>query len=82
MPRKSKAALKASTVPPDVAKYHPTAWAAAYLGLSKRYLEALRMSGGGPRFTSFGKAIRYTQQALDEWAATNTHPCASDSKAA
>jgi hypothetical protein len=82
MPRKTKAAIEAAAISPDVTKYHPTAWAAAYLGLSKRYLEALRMSGGGPRYTSFGKAVRYTQQALDEWAGTNTRPCASDIKAA
>jgi len=58
--------------------YHPTAYAAAYLGLSKRYLEALRLSGGGPEFVTFGKAVRYTLDALDAWATSRKRKSTSD----
>jgi hypothetical protein len=66
----------------EVCQYHTTAYAAAYLGLSKRYLEALRLSGGGPEYSSFGKAVRYTTQSLDAWAARCRRKSTSDGKAA
>ena len=58
-------------------RYHPTAYAAAYLGLSKRYLEALRVTGGGPKYVTFGKAVRYRLEDLDAWAESRTRKSTS-----
>jgi excisionase family DNA binding protein len=49
-------------------KYLTTKDAAGHLGLSKRYLELLRGKGGGPKFISFGRAVRYAYEDLDAWA--------------
>lgn len=67
---------------PENRRYHPTAFAADYVGLSKRYLEALRLSGGGPEYVSFGKAVRYTLESLDAWAKSRARNSTSDSEAA
>jgi hypothetical protein len=50
--------------------------AAAYLGVSMRYLQTLRIAGGGPRFTRLPnalgggaeKSIRYLRRELVRWA--------------
>jgi excisionase family DNA binding protein len=77
----SSSAIESGVNSPDVCKYHTTAYAAEYLGLSKRYLEALRLSGGGPEYSSFGKAVRYTKQSLDAWASRCSRKSTSDSGA-
>jgi excisionase family DNA binding protein len=42
--------------------------AAAYLRVSKSYLDKLRVYGGGPRFVRPGKRkILYRKSDLDEW---------------
>ena len=46
-----------------------TEGAAKHLSLSPSYLEKLRVRGGGPRFASLGRAIRYRVCDLDTWAA-------------
>jgi len=44
--------------------------AADLLGLSRSYLRALRVRGGGPRFAALAqKAIRYRVGELMDWAA-------------
>ena len=44
--------------------------AAAYLRVSKSYLDKLRVYGGGPRFLRLGKRkILYPKTQLDNWAA-------------
>lgn len=44
--------------------------AAAYLRVSKSYLDKLRVYGGGPKFLRFGKRkILYRKSDLDFWAA-------------
>jgi len=44
--------------------------AAAYLHVSKSYLDKLRVYGGGPKFLRFGKRkILYRKSDLDFWAA-------------
>jgi excisionase family DNA binding protein len=44
--------------------------AAAYLRVSKSYLDKLRVYGGGPKFLRFGKRkILYRKADLDFWAA-------------
>ena len=41
--------------------------AADYCGLSKSYLDKLRITGGGPVFFRLGRAIVYNDRDLDEW---------------
>jgi excisionase family DNA binding protein len=58
--------------------------AAAYLRVSKSYLDKLRVYGGGPKFLRFGKRkILYRKSDLDFWAAQHrfgsTSEYASDS---
>jgi excisionase family DNA binding protein len=43
--------------------------AAAYLRLSRRTLERLRVSGLGPKFVKCGRSVRYRQSDLEEWIA-------------
>lgn len=42
--------------------------AAAFLRLSPRTLEKLRVIGGGPRFRKFGRRVMYAVDDLVEWA--------------
>ena len=42
--------------------------AAAYLRVSKSYLDKLRVYGGGPKFLRFGRKILYRKSDLDLWA--------------
>jgi excisionase family DNA binding protein len=42
--------------------------AAAYLRVSKSYLDKLRVYGGGPRFLRFGRKILYQKSDLNFWA--------------
>lgn len=42
---------------------------AAYLRVSKSYLDKLRVYGGGPKFLRFGRKILYRKADLDFWAA-------------
>jgi Helix-turn-helix domain len=42
--------------------------AASILGLSRSSLRQLRVSGGGCRFSRFGRAIRYRVGDLLDWA--------------
>lgn len=42
--------------------------AAAFLRLSPRTLEKLRVIGGGPRFRKFGRRVMYALTDLETWA--------------
>jgi hypothetical protein len=55
----------ASTASP----YRDTRGASHHSGLSKSYLEKLRVVGGGPPFIKVGKAVRYKLADLDTWLA-------------
>jgi hypothetical protein len=52
--------------------------AAAFLKLSPRTLEKLRVVGGGPRFRKFGRRVFYAVCDLEEWAALRTCDSTSD----
>ncbi|MBM4185673.1 MAG: helix-turn-helix domain-containing protein [Gemmatimonadetes bacterium] len=41
--------------------------AAEYLSLSQSYLAQLRMTGDGPPFRMFGRAVRYRREDIDAW---------------
>ena len=46
-----------------------TVRAAEYLGLGKSTLDKLRLSGGGPVYSQFGKRVVYDPADLDAWCA-------------
>ncbi len=45
-----------------------TAQAAFYIGLSRRTLEKMRLTGAGPRFRKHGRYVRYHIADLDAWS--------------
>lgn len=45
--------------------------AAAYLGLSKSYLDKARMTGGGPAYAKLGSTVIYSTDDLDDWVRSN-----------
>jgi excisionase family DNA binding protein len=56
--------------------------AAAYLRVSKSYLDKLRVYGGGPRFLRLGKRkILYRKSDLDLWAAQRSFASTSEYQA-
>ena len=50
-------------------RYLDTKQAAAYLGLSLKTLEKLRVTGRGPRFAKAGRRVIYDRRDLDKWVA-------------
>jgi excisionase family DNA binding protein len=52
--------------------------AARRLGLSKRTLQKWRVTGGGPDFLKFGRAVRYSVEALEKWLARSRRRSTSD----
>jgi excisionase family DNA binding protein len=60
------------------ARYLTNDEAAAYLRLSPRTLEKLRVLGGGPRFRKFGRRVRYALADLDAWADGRSYAMTSD----
>ena len=44
-----------------------TQQASVYCGKSRSSFEHLRMNGGGPRFTTCGRLVKYHVVWLDEW---------------
>lgn len=80
-PREYEATPQASAKPaPD--RFVDDGEAGEILGLSRSYLRQLRLRGGGPRFSSFGRAIRYSLAGLYEWAASKSATSTSDREAA
>ena len=49
--------------------------AAAYLKISRQFLEIARWraDGSGPDYVKFGKSVRYKQSVLDAWILSNVH---------
>lgn len=70
-----KPLLEQQTIPTTPQAHDPqsdplltTRESAAYLNVSKSYLDKLRVYGGGPEFVRLGKRkILYRQSALDRW---------------
>lgn len=55
--------------------------AAAYVGVSKSYLDKARCYGGGPTYAKLGTTVIYRSEDLDAWVAANRQP-ANDNVAA
>ena len=60
------------------AAYIRTSDAARILGLSKKTLEKLRVTGGGPRYYKLGRAVRYVERDLRSWADAGARTSTSD----
>lgn len=56
--------------------------AAAYLRSSPSTLAKLRLVGGGPRYCSIGRAIRYRKVDLDQWMVQRCKSSTSEAAAA
>jgi excisionase family DNA binding protein len=52
--------------------------AARRLGLSKRTLQKWPVTGGGPDFLKFGRAVRYSVEALERWLVRSRRRSTSD----
>ena len=52
--------------------------AAAYMGLSSRTLEKLRVAGGGPEYFKPNRRVIYDRDALDTWLASKCRRSTSD----
>lgn len=52
--------------------------AAERCNLSRRTLEKLRLTGGGPIYIRLGGAVRYRAEDLDAWIAANRRRSTSD----
>ncbi|NYT68853.1 helix-turn-helix transcriptional regulator [Pusillimonas noertemannii] len=60
------------------ARYLTNDEAGAYLRLSPRTLEKMRVIGGGPRFRKFGRRVMYAIVDLDAWADSQAYGMTSD----
>lgn len=56
-----------------------TRQAAEFLGLKKNTLDIWRLQGKGPRFTRFGRAVRYRLSDLENFIEANTYKHTSES---
>ena len=55
-----------------------TSQAAELLGISKRTLEAMRLSGRGPCYTKIGRLVRYTDELIEQWVQSNLRTSTSN----
>ncbi|GGD64863.1 helix-turn-helix domain-containing protein [Aurantiacibacter arachoides] len=62
---------------------HPREWlteaeAASRLSMSKKWLQKMRLKGGGPRYAKFGSAVRYSLKYLEEFEEDSLRLSTSD----
>jgi predicted DNA-binding transcriptional regulator AlpA len=62
--------------------YRDTPEAASKLGLSVSQMNKMRHYGTGPEFVKFGRAVRYSHDALESWASERRRTCTRDEPAA
>jgi len=68
----------AGVAAPSAPRYLTNGEAAAFLRLSPRTLEKLRVLGGGPRFRKFGRRVLYAMADLEAWADEHAYGMTSD----
>jgi predicted DNA-binding transcriptional regulator AlpA len=64
----SATATSILAVPSNPDAYVPTCAVASFLSLDDNYLRQLRLTGNGPRFSKFGRAVRYRMADVLAWA--------------
>jgi predicted DNA-binding transcriptional regulator AlpA len=62
----------------SISPYCDTQGASQHSGLSKSFLEKLRVTGDGPRFIKIGKAVRYKVADIDAWLAAQARNSTSE----
>ena len=67
-----------TTPTPVSAKYLRTKPAANYVGLSKSTLDKFRVIGGGPKYSTLGRAVVYAIADLDKWVLFNRRNSTSE----
>ncbi|RWO03181.1 MAG: DNA-binding protein [Mesorhizobium sp.] len=55
--------------------------AAAYVGLSKSFLDKARCYGGGPTYVKLGATVIYSTEDLDAWVTANRRVPSNDNVA-
>ncbi|MBM0207611.1 helix-turn-helix domain-containing protein [Micromonospora sp. STR1s_5] len=55
--------------------------AADYLGLGKSTLDKLRLTGGGPQYSKYGRRVVYDPDDLDSWSEQHKRRSTSDTEA-
>ena len=70
--------MSPSPTSPTATRYLTNDEAAAFLRLSPRTLEKLRVEGGGPRFRKFGRRVLYAIDDLESWANARVFVITSD----
>ncbi len=53
--------------------YWDTKRAALSLGVTPKFLQALRQRGGGPVFAKLGRRVVYAKHELDRWVEANSY---------
>ena len=74
--RSQDAAVQYKISAPAIASpYLTTTEAAAYLKLSRQFLEGARWhaDGSGPDYVQLGRSVRYIKATLDAWMTSNIH---------
>lgn len=66
----------------NVDRYVDDVEASNVLGLSRTYMRQLRLTGDGPRFAKFGRAVRYRVADLFTWAESRSATSTSQVEAA
>lgn len=72
--------IRSVAIKPDVpgvaTDYMTTMEAAAYIKMSRQFLEGARYKGdgSGPPYIKIGRAVRYRRPALDAWMSKHDHP--------
>ena len=63
------------SAPAIASPYLTTTEAAAYLKLSRQFLEGVRWhaDGSGPDYVQLGRSVRYIKATLDAWMTSNIH---------
>ena len=66
--RRGASTVVAAVSVPDDRRIHSERWAAEFLGLSRRTLQAMRQDGSGPVFVKISeRRLGYTLAALQDW---------------
>lgn len=62
--------------------YMYTEAAAQFLGMGRRNLERLRVTGGGPKFVKIGRKCAYRREALEAWVESREFGSTSEARRA